>query len=83
MWHVPSFLLQPLVENALKHGLAPGHNDQAIQVTATRSGDALVLVVEDNGKGLDGLITTSGTLPRRPPVGGWTWASDSPTRGRA
>lgn len=57
---VPSFLLQPLVENALKHGLAPGHPDQEILVTATRSGESLVLVVEDNGKGLDGLITTSG-----------------------
>jgi hypothetical protein len=37
-----------------------GHPDQEILVTATRSGESLVLVVEDNGKGLDGLITTSG-----------------------
>ncbi|MBL0172990.1 MAG: histidine kinase [Gemmatimonadaceae bacterium] len=57
---VPSFLLQPLVENALKHGLAPGHPDQSITISVTRSGDTLLLVVEDNGKGLDGLITTSG-----------------------
>ena len=68
---VPSFLLQPLVENALKHGLAPGHRDQSIQISANRSGDALVLVVEDNGKGLDGLITTSGRfLAARPSVDG-------------
>ena len=68
---VPSFLLQPLVENALKHGLAPGHTDQAIQVTASRSGELLLLVVEDNGKGLDGLITTSGRfLAAQPSVDG-------------
>ncbi len=68
---VPSFLLQPLVENALKHGLAPGHRDQAIRVTARRSGGALELIVEDNGKGLDGLITTSGRfMAARPSVDG-------------
>jgi two-component system LytT family sensor kinase len=68
---VPSFLLQPLVENALKHGLAPGHSEQTIDVRATRSGESLVLVVEDNGKGLDGLITTSGRfLAARPSIDG-------------
>ncbi|MCE2899907.1 MAG: histidine kinase [Gemmatimonadetes bacterium] len=57
---VPSFLLQPLVENALKHGLAPGYRDQTIEVRLTRNGRSLEIVVEDNGKGLDGLLTTSG-----------------------
>ncbi len=68
---VPSFLLQPLVENALKHGLAPGHRGQSIHVSARRVGDALELVVDDNGKGLDGLITTSGRfMAARPSVDG-------------
>lgn len=57
---VPSFLLQPIVENALKHGLAPGHPDQLITVRLARAGSSLEIVVEDNGKGLDGLLTTSG-----------------------
>ena len=57
---VPSFLLQPLVENALKHGLAPGHPAQSIAVRLARVGGSLEIVVEDNGKGLDGLLTTSG-----------------------
>ncbi len=57
---VPSFLLQPIVENALKHGLAPGHPDQSITVRLARAGSSLEIVVEDNGKGLDGLLTTSG-----------------------
>ncbi|MES2524289.1 MAG: histidine kinase [Gemmatimonadota bacterium] len=68
---VPSFLLQPLVENALKHGLAPGHRNQRILVTARRNSGALELIVEDNGKGLDGLITTSGRfMAARPSVDG-------------
>ncbi len=57
---LPSFLLQPLVENALKHGLAPGHPDQSIDVRVRRDGSMLELIVEDNGRGLDGLLTTSG-----------------------
>ncbi|MBY0490529.1 MAG: histidine kinase [Gemmatimonadaceae bacterium] len=57
---IPSFLLQPLVENALKHGLAPGHRDQCIEVRLSRQGNSMEIVVEDNGKGLDGLLTTSG-----------------------
>lgn len=57
---LPSFLLQPLVENALKHGLAPGHPDQSIEVHVKRAGGILEIIVEDNGKGLDGLLTTSG-----------------------
>jgi signal transduction histidine kinase len=57
---IPSFLLQPLVENALKHGLAPGHRDQCIEVRLSRQGTSMEIVVEDNGKGLDGLLTTSG-----------------------
>jgi len=68
---VPSFLLQPLVENALKHGLAPGQHGQRIEVHVSRAGGMLVLVVEDNGQGLDGLITTSGRfLAAQPSVGG-------------
>jgi two-component system LytT family sensor kinase len=49
---VPSLLLQPLVENAIKHGVArkagPGH----IDVGARRDGDKLRLEVRDDGVGL-------------------------------
>jgi signal transduction histidine kinase len=68
---VPSFIMQPLVENALKHGLQPGRNQQKIHVVARQSGDAIELLVEDNGRGLDGLITNSGRfLAARPSVDG-------------
>jgi two-component system, LytTR family, sensor kinase len=49
---VPSLLLQPLVENAIKHGVArragPGH----IDISARRDGDKLLLEVRDDGVGL-------------------------------
>lgn len=49
---VPNLILQPLVENALRHGLAtragPGHVD----IKAHRQGDTLLLRVVDDGRGL-------------------------------
>ena len=68
---VPSFVLQPLVENALKHGLTPGRADQRLHVLARRLGGHLELVVADNGRGLDGRLTDSGRfLAARPNVQG-------------
>ena len=48
---VPSFLLQPLVENAITHGLRGGQTSGAIWVRAIRESDNLVLTVSDNGSG--------------------------------
>jgi len=50
---VPSFLLQPIVENAVRHGVAPRVENGRITVGATRDGSALVLSVEDDGPGFD------------------------------
>ena len=49
---VPPLLLQPLVENGIKHGLEPKVDGGAIEVSARRDGDALVLAVRDTGVGL-------------------------------
>jgi two-component system LytT family sensor kinase len=49
---VPSFLLQPLVENAIRHGVAPRLSGGRVEVTATREGSLLKLRVRDNGVGL-------------------------------
>jgi signal transduction histidine kinase len=49
---VPSLVLQPLVENAIRHGIAPNARAGWISVDATREGDELVLQVRDSGDGL-------------------------------
>ncbi|MEZ5427966.1 MAG: histidine kinase [Pyrinomonadaceae bacterium] len=48
---VPSFLLQPLIENAIKHGITGEKKTARIEVTASRKDDKLEISVEDNGKG--------------------------------
>ena len=49
---VPNLLLQPLVENAIKHGIGPRPTPGQIAVRARRSGALLELDVQDNGVGL-------------------------------
>ncbi len=49
---VPSMILQPLVENAIKHGLSrkvgPGH----ITLRSRRDGERLIIEIEDDGLGI-------------------------------
>jgi sensor histidine kinase YesM len=49
---VPPLLLQPLVENAVRHGIEPRPGPCRIEVSAERDGDRLRLVVRDTGVGL-------------------------------
>jgi len=51
---VPTFLLQPLVENAIEHGLGPRMAGGLISIRARRVGNQLHLCVSDNGVGLNG-----------------------------
>jgi signal transduction histidine kinase len=50
---VPSFSLQHLVENAIRHGIAKHTEAGLLLVTATRSGDMLEITVIDDGVGID------------------------------
>ncbi|MFL6604908.1 MAG: sensor histidine kinase [Steroidobacteraceae bacterium] len=49
---VPSMLLQPLVENAIRHGLSPRAGGGSILISAVRAGDRLHVKVVDDGVGL-------------------------------
>lgn len=64
---VPNLILQPLVENAVKHGVARHPRGGAIAVRADRRGGLLVLEVEDDGPGLrdlvDGAVTPATGIP--------------------
>lgn len=49
---VPDLILQPLVENAVKHGVAPLAGGGSIVISTRRAGDRLLLSVLDDGAGL-------------------------------
>jgi two-component system LytT family sensor kinase len=48
---VPSLILQPVVENALRHGLGPKTGPGHLKISATCEGDLVCLAVEDDGVG--------------------------------
>jgi two-component system sensor histidine kinase YesM len=50
--HVPRLLLQPLVENAIEHGVENRPEDGLIVITGRRNGAFNEIVVEDNGAGM-------------------------------
>jgi two-component system, LytTR family, sensor kinase len=49
---VPNMLLQPLVENAVRHGVAPHPGPGRVEITAARDGQRLGIVVRDTGAGI-------------------------------
>ncbi len=55
---VPCFLLQPIVENAIRHGIAHCERDGHIETSARRIGARMQLQVRDNGPGANGKLHT-------------------------
>jgi signal transduction histidine kinase len=49
---IPSLLLQPLIENALKYAIAPSEEGGTITITAKTEKNRLIMQVRDNGPGL-------------------------------
>jgi two-component system LytT family sensor kinase len=49
---VPAMLLQPIVENSIKHGLSPKVEGGEIRIRTARRDGRLILEVEDNGVGI-------------------------------
>ena len=57
---VPTLILQPLVENAVRHGLEPKTGAVVLAVSARIEHDVMVLSIRDNGVGLQNGLRRSG-----------------------
>ena len=57
---VPNLILQPIVENAVRHGIAKQTYPGRIIIRARRHGERLIMNVEDNGAGLKANSNGSG-----------------------
>jgi two-component system LytT family sensor kinase len=57
---VPSFALQHLVENSIRHGIAKRADASRVRVAAHREANSLVLIVTDDGPGVGGVAPPSG-----------------------
>ena len=66
---VPPLLLQPLVENAIKHGLEPQRGPGELHVSATVDGTTLILAVADSGRGLEAAAAARSREPVAPGSG--------------
>jgi sensor histidine kinase YesM len=57
---IPSMLLQPIVENSVKYGIAPQKNGGRIEVRCHREGDRCAITIIDTGRGFDTRSTSEG-----------------------
>lgn len=50
---IPSLLIQPLVENAIVHGIQPCKGKGVVTISVTESGNRVRIAVRDTGHGID------------------------------
>ncbi|MCH1554102.1 MAG: histidine kinase, partial [Luminiphilus sp.] len=66
---VPSLILQPLVENAIKHAIAGAELGGSVTISARLQRKKLVLIVEDSGTGKDDIVSEVPDLFTKPGFG--------------
>lgn len=59
---VPNLILQPLVENAIRHAVAPRAEETLVEICAERTNGNLRLVVRDDGDGIGEKVSASGGI---------------------
>ncbi|MCL6602824.1 MAG: sensor histidine kinase [Paenibacillus sp.] len=52
-YRVPKMILQPIVENAIFHGIEPKSGEGLLEISGEVSGDMILLTVKDNGMGME------------------------------
>jgi two-component system LytT family sensor kinase len=57
---VPTMILQPLVENAIKHGVNAQRGAGCVNIRAERAGSDLIVEVQDSGPGFSGMVPKRG-----------------------
>ena len=67
---VPTLILQPLVENAVIHGISPKPEGGTVHIVINRVGNELLLQVDDDGVGFDpGAVDGASAADERPSIG--------------
>lgn len=68
---VPTLILQPIIENAIQHGIAPKPEGGTVSILVKHMGDDLHIQVVDNGVGFDisTLRESKDSHPNRPSIG--------------
>ncbi|HVW99402.1 MAG TPA: histidine kinase [Candidatus Babeliaceae bacterium] len=65
---IPPFLLQPFVENSIKHGISKMNGRGEVRISINKTGDVMMVRIADNGPGFDPVLINEGyglSLSRR------------------
>jgi len=60
---IPPMIIQPYVENAIRHGIAPLDRSGVIQITVTYNNESLLIHIDDDGVGRDSIHSSLSNLP--------------------
>jgi LytS/YehU family sensor histidine kinase len=52
-WQIPAMIIQPYLENALLHGIAPANIVGRLNIRISREGESLLVCITDNGIGVE------------------------------